>query len=110
MELTIRGKKYQFVFGVGFVRELDKAHGLSDKEGVSFGMALTRVLPSLEMYDAAVLSDVLKCAAQPAISQDDLDAYIDNPKTDIEQLFNKVNKEINSANAIKLAAKKLREG
>lgn len=107
MELTINGKKYQFVFGVGFVRKLDQHYGLSTKEGFSLGMGLARALPGLSSYDPAVLSDVLSCAAQPEISQDDIDAYLDSPKTDLEKLFGKVEKEISEANAIKLAVKKL---
>lgn len=107
MEITIKGKKYQLNFGVGFVRSLDKHYGLENNSGFSLGMALTKSIPSLYAYDPAVLSEIIQCAAEPSVSLSDVDEYIDDPKTDIEKLFADVIKSLNEANAVKLAVKNL---
>lgn len=107
MQLTIDGKQYRFVFGVGFVRNLDRKYGYKLKGGIDFGMGLTRALPGLQNYDTAILSEVLQAASEPELTLADTDAFLDNPKTDIEQVFKDVVKEITTANAVKLAVKKL---
>lgn len=107
MEITIKGKKYQLNFGVGFVRSLDQHYGLSNNAGFSLGMALTKTIPALNSYDTATLAEVIQCAAEPAVSLNDVDALIDDPKTDLEKLFKDVMKEMSEANAVKLAAKNL---
>lgn len=109
MEITIKGKKYQLHFGVGFVRALDKHYGLSNNAGFSLGMGLTKAIPSLQIYDTAVLSEVIQCAAEPAVSLSDVDDYIDDPKTDIEKLFADVSKAMTESNAVRLSAKNLRD-
>lgn len=109
MEITIKGKKYQLNFGVGFVRDLDKYFGLSNNAGFSLGMGLTKAIPGLQSYDTAVLSEVIHCATEPTASLADIDSYIDDPKTNIEKLFKDVVKEMSEANAVKLAAKNLRD-
>lgn len=109
MEITIKGKKHQLNFGVGFVRALDKHYGLANNAGFSLGMGLTKAIPNLNAYDTAVLAEVIQCAAEPLVSLTDVDDYIDDPKTDIEQLFSDVLKEMTEANAVKLAAKKLKD-
>lgn len=108
MELTIDGKKYQLNFGVGFVRTLDEKYGMSNQAGFSLGMALTKALPALNSYDPAVLAEVIQCASEPALSLAKVDSLIDNPDTDVEKLFSDVLKELSKANAVKLAAKKLK--
>lgn len=108
MELTINGKKYQLNFGVGFVRTLDEKYGMSNQAGFSLGMALTKALPALKSYDPAVLAEVIQCAAEPALSLAKVDSLIDDPDTDVEKLFSDVLKELSEANAVKLAAKKLK--
>lgn len=108
MELTINGKKYQFYFGVGFVRQLDQRYGMQNNAGFSLGMGLTKALPALELYDTATLAEVLECAAEPSISLHDIDSYLDAPDTDIEKVFKDVSKDLSKANAVKLAAKNLK--
>lgn len=108
MQLTINGKKVQLNFGVGFVRELDRFYGLSNQAGFNLGMGLTKAIPSLKSYDSAVLAEVIQCASEPSVTLADVDELIDNPKTDIEKLFDDVLKELKEANAVKLAVKKLK--
>lgn len=109
MELTINGKKIELHFGVRFVRELDKIAGMS-LNGQVFGMSLTRTLPALNAYDPTALSNVLYAAAygnKPRPTQSAIDDYID-ADTNLEKLFDEVNKTIAESNAVKPAAKNLK--
>lgn len=108
MELTLNGTKYQLNFGVGFVRNLDKHYGMANDAGFNLGLGLTKAIPALRAYDPAVLAEVIQCASEPTASLSDIDKYIDNPRTNIEKLFDKVIKELNEANAVKLAVKNLK--
>ncbi|WHO86578.1 tail assembly chaperone [Limosilactobacillus oris] len=115
MEITINKKDYELNFGVKFVRLMDKkmpikvnVNGMGEQD---FGMALTRVVPGLKTYDTSILSDVIYNAlwsAKPRPSQDDVDAFIDDPDTDIEKLFNDVIDAMSKSNSVKLATKNLR--
>lgn len=113
MEVKLNGKALQLNFGVRFVRELDKIAGMElTVKGVkqNFGMGLAKTVPSLKSYDAAVLSDVIYAAAwdnKSRPSRSEIDALIDNPKTDIEGLFDTVLNEMAEANAVKVAVKNL---
>lgn len=108
MQIKINGKEVELKFGVKFVRELDKVAGL-DLNGASFGMGLTKSIPSLRTADPAVLADVIYSAASTneafRPSQDDVDDFIDNYEEDLEKLFDNVIKEMSQANAIKVALK-----
>lgn len=108
MQIKINDKEVELKFGVKFVRELDKVAGL-DLNGASFGMGLTKSIPSLNTADPAVLADVIYSAAATKKafrpSQDDVDDFIDNYEDDLEKLFDDVIKEMSQANAIKVALK-----
>lgn len=109
MKLTINTKEYELYFGVGFVRELDANAGVS-ASGVKFGMGLTKSLPALRGYDPAVLADVIYAATvseNSRPSQKEVDNFIDTD-ADLEKLFADVQKEMLSANAVKLAVKNLK--
>lgn len=115
MKIKINDKEFELNFGVKFVRTLDEAmpikmsvRGAGEQ---SFGMALTKVVPALKVYDTAILSDVIYCATwanSPRPSRDDIDAYIDNPETDIEKLFKDVIDTMKKSNSVKLATKNLK--
>lgn len=114
MIIKINNEEHELNFGVRFVRDLDKRAGVLMGAGVrqqNFGMALTKALPGLQTYDAAVLADVIYSALhadkkRPSI--DEIYDYIDDPKTDIEKAFKDVQSEIKKSNAVKLAAKNLK--
>ena len=115
MEIKINGKTQELNFGVKFVRLLDKkmpivmnVKGMGEQP---FGMALTRVVPALKTFDTAVLSDVIYLAlwgSKPRPSQEDVDAFIDGDKTDIEKLFSDVIDAMSKSNSVKLATKNLK--
>lgn len=114
MIIKINNEEHELNFGVRFVRDLDERAGVlmgTKGQRQNFGMALTKVLPGLQTYDAAVLADVIYCALhadkkRPSI--DEIYDYIDDPKTDIEKVFKDVQSEIKKSNAVKLAAKNLK--
>ena len=106
MQLTIDGKKYDFKFGVGFVRKLDENYGIK-QNGIAFGFGLARVIPGLNSYDPAVLAEVLQCASKQAINLTKLDDYLDDC-SDLEKVFDTVLEEMSKANAVKLAVKKMK--
>lgn len=107
MELSINNKNYTFNFGVGFVRKMDENYGIK-QDGVSFGLGLTRAIPGLKSYDPAVLAQVLQCAAKPEINLTKIDEFLDDPSTDIGEVFKKTTDEMFKANAVKFAAKNLK--
>lgn len=114
MQIKVNNKDVNLNFGVRFIRELDRKIGMTlDIKGVeqNFGMALTKAVPALRSYDAAVLADLLYCAAwdnKERPSQSDIDAYLDDKKTNIDKLFDDVTKELKSSNAARTATKNLK--
>lgn len=95
MELVINGTSYEFNFGIGFVRKIDKTiqrpvDGVPNlKENVGLTMTLSKILSG----DVVALVDVLMMGNEgknPRITKDELEAYIDDTETNIEELFDKV--------------------
>lgn len=107
-ELTINGVVYQFNFGMGFMREINKTvsqpvDGMKDvKENIGLRLKVIYLLGK----DVETLVEVLVAANKgqnPRVTPALLDAYIDNPDTDIDQLFDEVLGFLKSANATKSA-------
>lgn len=107
-ELTINGVVYQFNFGMGFMREINKTvsqpvDGMKDvKENIGLRLKVIYLLGK----DVETLVEVLVAANKgqnPRVTSALLDAYIDNPDTDIDQLFDEVLGFLKSANATKSA-------
>lgn len=100
MKLTINEKEYNFKFGIGFVNELDKKANIS-QNGTKFGLGLETLTAKLKTWDVLALADALILANQtedPKISLRELDEYIENPETDIEQLFEDVIEGLKKSN------------
>lgn len=105
-ELTIEGNVYQFNFGMGFLRELNKkvsapVDGLPD---VKKNIGLQYVIAGVIDGDVEDLVDVLDCANKgqsPRVTRSLLDAYIDSAETDIDALFESVIDFLKKANATK---------
>lgn len=105
-ELTIEGKVYQFNFGMGFLRELNKkvsapVDGLPD---VKKNIGLQYVIAGVIDGDLEDLVDVLDCANKgqsPRVTKQLLDSYIDSEETDVDALFESVLDFLKSANATK---------
>ena len=114
MQITIGKKNLDLNFGVRFVREIDKLVGVEmniqgSKQSLGFG--LTKAVLGLKSYDSAMLSTIIYAAAwdnKKRPSQLDVDNFLDDPKTDIEKLFDDVTAEMMKANAVKVATKNLK--
>lgn len=106
LELTIKEKVYQFNFGMGFMREVNKKYqkpidGVKDaKENIGLQM----MVAGLNARDAEFLVEVLYAAnigQTPRVSKELLDFHIDNECDDIDMLFESVMDFLKSANATK---------
>mgnify|MGYP000451835520 CR=1 FL=1 len=105
-ELTIKDNVYQFNFGMGFLRELNKkvsapVDGLPD---VKKNIGLQYVIAGVIDGDVEDLVDVLDCANKgqtPRVTKSLLDDYIDSAETDIDALFESVIDFLKKANATK---------
>lgn len=109
MELTIENKTYNFRFGIGFVRYLDGKSSI-EQNGVQFGIGLETLIPNLLTGNTVTLSDCLFVANRTEnsrVTQEQLDNYIDNENTNIDDLFDDVLKELKKSNATKKKAEML---
>ena len=93
MELQIKGQVYQFKFGFGFMREIDKQQIVKAPNGtqqnIGFQMAVGGILDG----DAQALEDVLLLAnkgQEPRLTADVLAEYIEDEETDVDALFDGV--------------------
>lgn len=105
-ELEINGQVYQFKFGMGFMREINKKlktpiDGVKDAtQNIGLRMAIASVLDG----DVEGLVDILEVANKtetPRVTKNLLDEYIDNEDTDIDKLFDDVKDFLSRANATK---------
>lgn len=114
LELTINEKVYQFNFGIGFVREVNKTvkkpiDGMPDlTEDVGLAFTVAKLIDG----DVITLVDALDIANKrftPRITKNELEAYIESEDTDIDELFEEVLGFLERANATKKTVRKLKE-
>lgn len=112
MELTINGQVYQFNFGMGFMREMNKkvsmpVDGVKDaKKNIGLRYAVAAIMDG----DVEALEDLLLVANKgqnPRATTEILDEYIDDPDTDINQLFEDTMGFLKNANATKKCVQNL---
>ena len=80
--------KFSFVFGFGFLKELNKQHTMASN-GLTMRLGLENTLPNLINNDAETLVEVLKLANKtetPRATEKDLVELIESTE-DIEALF-----------------------
>ena len=83
--------KYSFVFGFGFLKELNKQHTMASN-GLTMRLGLENTLPNLINNDVETLIEVLKLANKtetPRVTEKDLIELIESTE-DIESLFTEV--------------------
>lgn len=105
-ELTINGTVYQFKFGMGFLREINKtvSKAVDGLEGVKKNMGLQYKIAGLIDGDVEDLVDILDKANMgfsPRATRQVIDAYIDDENTNLDALFEKVLDFLQKANATK---------
>lgn len=114
MELTINGQVYQFNFGMGFLRDANKmvsttVDGIKDvKKDIGARYMIARVIDGEP--DALVdLLDVANKGQNPRVTKALLDAYIDDPNTDVDALFDDTLDFLGKTNATKKMMAKMKE-
>lgn len=105
-ELEMNGQVYQFNFGMGFLREINKkvsvpVDGVPDvKQNIGLRYSVARLLDK----DAEALEEVLYVAnmgCNPRVTKNVLDIFIDDENTDIEDAFEKTLGFLKTSNATK---------
>ena len=114
MELTINGSVYEFNFGMGFLREINKRvqTPVDGLKGVDKNIGLQFTVASIIDGDVEALVDALDIANKgmnPRLTRQALDAYIDDADTDIDGLFTMVIDFLSRANATKKTVASLQE-
>ena len=113
-ELTIDEVVYQFNFGMGFMREINKKVGtpVDGLPDVKKNIGLQYHVASIIDGDLEALVEILVAANKgqnPRVTPAALDRYIDNADTDIDALFSEVLDFLKSANATKKTVNALLE-
>lgn len=94
-ELNILGTVYEFNFGIGFVREINKTlqkpvDGIpGTKEDVGLSMKIAQII-SGDVISLMEVLDVANKGKTPRVTSEILEKYIDDEETDIDELFDKV--------------------
>lgn len=113
-ELTIKGQVYQFNFGMGFMREINKKVGtpVDGLPDVKKNVGLRYKLAGLFDGDLEDLTEILITANKgmsPRLSVENLDYYIDNECEDVEALFTEVIDFLQMQNATKKTMAELKQ-
>ena len=114
MELTINGQVYQFNFGMGFLREANKTvsmpvEGMNGmKKDVGARYLIAQVLDG-EVDSLVDLLDIANKGQNPRVTKALLDSYIDDPETNIDELFEKTKDFLSKANATRKMMEKMQE-
>lgn len=105
-ELTMNEQVYQFNFGMGFMREINKKIGVpvdglpNVKKNIGLQYYVALVIDK-DVEALVAILDTANKGMNPRITRDVLDAYIDDPDTDIDTLFDEVIDFLKQTNATK---------
>lgn len=105
-ELQINRNTYQFNFGLGFMRDLNKnlTVPVENIKGKTKEIGMRYIIAEVIDGDIEALEKVLLTANKgfsPRLERGELDAHIENEDTDIEQLFETVLGFLEKANVSK---------
>ena len=106
LEIEIFDKVYQFKFGMGFMREVNKlvSKPVDGVPGVKQNIGLQYTLAQIIDGDVEALIEALVIAnkgCEPRITRTKLDEYVESDDTDIDELFSKVKDFLRTANVTK---------
>lgn len=114
MELTINGQVYQFNFGMGFLREANKTvsekinNATDKKKDVGATYMIAGIMDG-DPEDLVNALDLANKGQNPRVTKALLDSYIENPDTDIDQLFEDTMDFLERANATKNIVERLKK-
>lgn len=109
MEQTINGKDYKFIFGFGFIQELNRRYSVTE-QGMTVKMGLDNVLLNFFNKDVETLIEILKVAnltESPKVSVNDLAGLVEEIGS--EKLFDIVLEELKKSEFTKSKTQKLLE-
>lgn len=113
-ELTINNTVYEFNFGMGFMRELDPTvtKPIDGVKGKVQNLGVQYAVAGIIDGDVEALGDVLLRANKgfnPRLTQKEVDAFIENEETDLDEVFETVLGFLQSANVTKKITQNLLE-
>lgn len=114
MELTINGQVYQFNFGMGFLRDANKtvSEKISNATDKKKDVGATYMIAGIMDGDPEDLVNALDLANKgqnPRVTRALLDSYIEDPNTDIDQLFEDTLDFLERANATRKIVERLKK-
>ena len=114
MELTISGQVYQFNFGMGFLRDANKTvsekinNATDKKKDVGATYMIAGIMDG-DPEDLVNALDLANKGQNPRVTRALLDSYIEDPNTDIDQLFEDTMDFLERANATKNIVERLKK-
>lgn len=113
-ELTINNVVYNFRFGMGFIRAINKTMStpIDGIPGEKQNVGLRYKVGCLYDGDVEALVEILDFAnktEKPRVTRELLDSYIDDPETDIDALFSEVLDFLRQNNATKKVVAELQK-
>lgn len=112
-ELTINNTVYQFNFGFGFLRDINKTYkSVDEKTKQERELGLQYNIASLVDGDAEAIVTILDIAnkgCDPRITRKDIEKYIEDENTNIDDLFDTVMDFLSKANCTKKEVQKFME-
>ena len=105
-ELEMNGQVYQFKFGMGFLREVNKMTTIPVEKipGKEMNIGMQYAFGELLDGNVETLCDILYIANKgqnPRLKKEDIDTYIEDENTNIDDVFKQVIDFLKSANATK---------
>ena len=113
MELTISGQVYQFNFGMGFLRDANKTvsekinNATDKKKDVGATYMIAGIMDG-DPEDLVNALDLANKGQNPRVTRALLDSYIEDPNTDIDQLFEDTLDFLERANATRKLVERLK--
>ena len=112
-ELTINNTVYQFNFGFGFLRDINKTYkSVDEKTKQERELGLQYNIASLIEGDVEAIVTILDIAnkgCDPRITRQDIEKYIEDENTNIDDLFDTVMDFLSKANCTKKEVQKFME-
>ena len=108
-ELVINGTTYEFNFGMGYIRQIDPKH-TNTVNGVVQNIGLVVEMAKIMEDDIIALYETLRMANKgfiPRLEQAEFDKWIENPDTDIDEVFKAVLGFFENSNCCKKMYKRL---
>lgn len=115
LELTINEKTYQFNFNIAFMRSMNKAHkedakalwGENARANGGLAVAMMAVFMDDDIDELITMLVEANKGMDPQIKKGEIEKYIEDPDTDLDELLESVKNSLSSSNATKKEMKKV---